>query len=504
MDDLSRQIAGLDTDVLTLAQRVDRIDNMLAVQEASRLEARLSPGSVSQAGARAGGLAIPSEIASGAPIMERYRGGGDDYTSGRIDPFFGRANMLRDPTMEQFYHTTLVGAALTPVGTWWEAIRTFGGAGTPSAFVAGLNDDRGTGASQRSSALVGITVEWGADTALPVTAQVILQPSNDSSVPVTPWTVASVRVAWVADEFTADDVRGTFRLAIVNNLGNEVASSEPVVIEDGEVGGDYTEVLIDTAYEAGGLLRPQIIVDLEADAITGSPVQFSLLISELQLHSSDTEDPASYTPAIGSWTPRKIEHVAYDLELPFIETYGLEGAILMEVYPDGRVQTYDSAGDPLGSFPHSLVLNAAIDNNDASVGVDWLPEFPVVNGYHYGLNIFGTYTAAHISQGLQIGFLHGGGRIAGVWQIFGGTGVSATTSDNDAVNSTSTSSTYTATAQTDAAGSTTLRMFRFQGTFSPTTDGTLRFRFRRGGANTTNPGITIRPGSTAIITRSGL
>lgn len=502
VDALRAEVAGLADRLGRVERTADSIAAAQARSEMAAMDARLAPMTLNGTAPSTAG--VPDAIADGAPIMSRLAADSSlgSYVPGRIDPFAGRANILLDPTLEAFYDSTVLGASLTAVGESWEGLRSFTGAGTPSAIIEGHNGDRVAGASGRSSAFASVIFDWDASTGSPVTSHVELQP-NVHLAPGSdaPWLVCAVRLGWSVTAFVGDGLTGTARLVIVDGSDVEVATSDPVALEAGE---GFVEVSLECALAApSGLYRPRLVFDVAAASIGGSGVTDSIVVSEWQLHESDTEDPPSFTPAIGSWVPSVVRTLG-DIDTPFLGSIGAgTGAALFEVYPDGRMVWYDViSGDVInvfdprglqGPFPFVRSLDSDLTRNSTTPSTIF--AFPVVSGRVYGFQATLAYDVTNASQCVSLGFRHpGGNAVANVMvETNDTTGAVAYAHANGSVAATD----YMGTAATSVTG-TARKVATLDGHYRATADGTFSFRYARAGASA-SPGVTIVEGSMAMI-----
>jgi len=484
MDELSRMVAGLQADYANLAARQSATESLLRARSVADLEARLQPGSIVVAGSRSGGLDIPSEVAGGQSLVDRLRAdaarGG--YIPGRIDPFAGRANLLFDPAMEGVLTTTL-GATFAPCGEEWEAMRTFTGAGTPSAYV-----ERQAVREQSfsSSALIGFRMRWAAATGSAVTSEIQFQSYQGvSPAAESPWLVAAVRFRWEPADLIADSVTGTARLTIIDSGDNEVATSDAIVLEEGE---GVVEVPLSCAVATPtDVYRVRIIVTYAASSIAGFQEFTAPDILELQMNASDTEDPPSFTPAIG------IALVSNDPDLePIITVIDANSAPVFRMFGDGST-IYGSGGGIYGGSCFGVCLDEDISTNNASTTVEWA-SFPVKDGHKYRIDLFIWYAVTSTAQGCQTGFRHPGGIAQGIVQTFGQGSPTGNTTERLTQSAAGTDA-MTSVSATDA---TSGRHIRFQVNYTCTTDGTFSLRFLRGGSSSA-PGVTIRGGSGGTV-----
>lgn len=487
VDDLRASVTGL-SDLLT--RTVARVDAIAAAQyraEQTAMESRLAAGSLTSL-ARQGGVEVPDAIEEGAPILSRLaqdeRMSG--YIPGRVDAFAGRANLLFDPAMEGVLTTTL-GATFAPCGEEWEAMRAFTGAGTPSAYV-----ERQAVREQSfsSSALIGFRMRWAAATGSAVTSEIQFQSYQGvSPAAESPWLVAAVRFRWEPADLIADSVTGTARLTIIDSGDIEVATSDAIVLEEGE---GVMEVPLSCAVEAPtDVYRVRIIITYAASSIAGFQEFTAPDILELQMNASDTEDPPSFTPAIGGWVPPRIALVSNDPDLePIITVIDANSAPVFSMFGDGST-IYGSGGGIYGGSCFGICLDADISTNNAATTVEWA-SFPVKDGHKYRIDLFIWYAVTSTAQGCQVGVSHPGGLAQGLVQTFGQG--SPTGNVTETINSSGSAVVTTVTA-TDG---TTGRHIRFQVNYTCAADGTFSLRFLRGGSSSA-PGVTIRAGSGGTV-----
>lgn len=515
MDELSRMVAGLQADYANLAARQSATEALLRAHSVADLEARLQPGSIVVAGSRGGGLDIPSEVAGGQSLVDRLRAdaarGG--YVSGRIDPFAGRANILDDPALERMFNkesTTIVfGAApsWTALGAAWRGRRTFTGAGSPdAAFITYLSRE----SAGRSSSELGFLVDWSAATAAPVTA--LVEVSSHLVTPAsTPWLVGAVRLTGLAVNVAGEAYLRLYQ----DDLGVEtlVAESDPVVLADNQ----NEEVRLTCAYgpidsSDGFQYRLAIEIELSAASIA-STATYDFAISEPLLSESDTEDPTSFSPAIGTWIPDRIYNYSTidGLSDPLIvvSDSDREGETVFQVLPTGAIQWNHPADDtitlllldPTGkSGGRSLVpVCLAADTSSNSTSPTTWASFAVQAGRRYAIDLFIWYDVTSTAQGCRVGVRHPGGLVQGLVQTFGQG--SPTGSTIEAINA-AVADTDVLTTVTGTDG-TTGRHIRFQANYTCDTDGTFRLRFALSDSPS-SPGVTIRAGSGGMVAVSAL
>lgn len=484
LDALIRQVSGLQSDVGILAQRQERTESLLATQEAARMESRLSPGSVSAPGLRIGGLDIPAEVASGSSLVERLRAGAGAY-SGRIDPYLGRANRLYDPAMEGVVSTTLLGPAFAPCGEEWQAKRTFTGAGTPAAYI-----ERGSVRSlgRGSSAVVSSRHRWNAATGSPVASEVQFEPYQDLTASTdTPWFAAAVRIRWQPETLVTAGVTGTARLAIVDSGGTEVASSDPVVLEDG-TGALEVPLACAVAAPSGGH-KPRVIIAIASPSIASSR-EVSIKFLELQLTESETEDPPAYTPAIGAWVPTMLSVSALDPDYePVIVVVDEDSDPVWQVFGDGS-QSWGPTMFPVLPQWFASTFDTAARNSTTPAAIPGC-KFPVRADRTYVFHVTLAYVVTGTNQCVAVGFRHAGG--AAVATIVTETNATSGASTRDRANGSSAATDYMGTAVTSVSD-TGRKLVTIDGHYQATDDGDFQFMYARNGTSN-SPGVTVIEGA---------
>jgi hypothetical protein len=501
MDALRMEVAGLAEKLGEYVQKVDQLTISQARQEAAQMEQRLTAGSLT--GSRGGGTATPDAIADGAPLMARLR---DDanvgaYAGGRVDPLFGRSNLLDDPAMENI-PATLLGAVLTDIGDYWEGLRAFTGAGTPTGIVQ-IWAPRNAVDSDTSSAAVGLRLGWAATTAAPVTGQIQFQPRLPLTAPTdAPWLVSSVRVRWDADDWTAVSATGTAQLVIVENAGGTtVAESDIVAFEDYE---GETEVLLSCAVAAPvGDYYPRVIVTTAKPSVTGSYLVVPT-ITEFLLAGSDTEDPPTFTPAIAGWYPTRVELLGSGIDLESLATgtnedlvteFDLAGNGAMHwTAPDGTVLTSTDPSGAFGPFPIWITLDADTSTNSGTAQDLGLLAFECRSGFDYAFNIVLSYSMDNANQGPAFGWTQpGGGATARVVVVTNADG-------NGEVDHISGTAALSVNPGTVNAADTVYEANIF-GHYRCTANGTFQFQFARNGVSG-GTGVTVRKGSGGWVLQS--
>lgn len=512
MDDLRAMVAGL-------RDRIDRLEGATATivasharSEAAAMDARLGAGSLT-GGLMPTAAGVPDAIAEGSPILARLATDGTmgAYAPGRVEPFEGRANVLMDPTMESLFSLTTLSTTLASCGQYWKAKVTETGAGTVEGTVTGFPDYRPQGFSGDSSAPVGLDVLFQTTTASPVTATLTFE-SAQAYVPVgvrggetSPWLVAAVRVLIpTTRDWDATAMTGTVTLAIIDDTNAVVAESDPLLVEE-NIGQEH---VLDAALaepDKAKEYRVRVTMAVAAPEVTLASNIAGVDITEIRLHESTTEDPATFSPAVGSWLPSGVLATRSSVStVPVLQLYdATAGEPRFIIEADGTLRWFDDAGaqtlviDPTGHGawgPSILPICLSETFSSNSTSPTTFASFAVQDGRCYAMDLFLWYDVTSTAQGCQVGFRHPGGLAQGLIQTYGQGGPVSASTERLSQSSADTD-TLTGVTSTDY---TSGRSIRFQANYQCTADGTFRLRFARGGTSS-SPGVSIRKGSGGMV-----
>lgn len=296
------------TNVATLATSLRRTKANLVIDAAAQDRQRVRQSANLVNWDPRAGLATDPDLAQS--LIDRLRKGvAVSDTLGNTSPFFGKANLLADPTFETINGADITSTAELQVGASW------------FVFVDDLTIDSSVERVPNSnSAFNGAGVSLLQDPVPPdASSHDLVLRSESMFIPDNaPYVVASIRVAKLQNDFDNtgnDESASVTTLELYDVTDNVVRGSRtiiPGVILPNGVEEDPSYLIwcaveiLGTAW-AGHPFQVRVRQTCVTTGGGGGDAMYSWSYGEPQVQASYVSDPSPYTPLIANWYPTAVK-----------------------------------------------------------------------------------------------------------------------------------------------------------------------------------------------------
>lgn len=332
------------TDDLTQAELLEALAGRVAQIE------RASTGSLRDQLEDLLGNPMQSRIgAVGMPTLEV--GGGEAFrTLGNVAPYFGQANLLRDPTFETF-RTATVGTTENST-THWRTKYVLNSGTAPSTRTLARTFERDSDYNPFNSAILRLTLQSFASGDTTFYVYPALGFVADANVATLPYIVAACRVGDFGDlTNTLTNITSVSISLEVLNAGGGVIAESPVLDFKAQVGRrPEIQQIIATVSSLATTITWRLKIVVIASGAGGS---LRINFGEPQLHYSYSPDAAPFAPQIARWPANRLR-AGVSADFSSSDSYVAWDSTMHSIYIGDGSQARPVT--PVGWMPYAFML----------------------------------------------------------------------------------------------------------------------------------------------------